>query len=218
MRGLIYPFVFLASGGMLLAQAPAAKAPQSYASELGFRYDLPSDWEVVSPQADQSQAKQEAAKNASSEQEKKGLACAQMGMTARHGGSVIVDVALPFDCFGQQLTEADLPGFGDGASQGLKQSFEIGVPAYGSYALGSHKLWIERVKGTPKGQAATPYTIEIACTVLKKAAVCWMAMAADDTALKEFERAHVVLDGDNMMALVPANAFKPVGTAKPERK
>jgi hypothetical protein len=210
--------LFIAAPG-LVAQAHPANAAHSYSSELGFRYDLPSDWEVATPQADVAQAKEQAAQNASSEEEKKGLACAQMGMRAQHAGSVIVDVALPFDCFGQQLSESDLPGFGDGASQGLKQSFDIGEPSYGSYAIGSHKLWIERVKGTQKGQsAASPYTIEITCAILKKAAVCWMAIAADDSGLQAFEHAGLTLDGDPAAALVPANVFKSPESAKPKGK
>lgn len=190
-----------------MAQAHPAKPAHSYASDMGFRYSVPSDWEVVSAQVNVPGAKEQAAQNANSEQEKKGLACAQMGMTSRHGGSVIVDVALPFDCFGQQMTEQDLPSFGEGASQGLKQSFDIAEPVYGSYQLGSHKMWIERVKGTPKGQAGAPYTIEVACAVLKKGAVCWMAIAADDAALQIFEHASVVLDGEKPAGLVPSTAF-----------
>jgi hypothetical protein len=219
MRALISVALLLTAGQALLAQALPAHAGHSYSSELGFSYDLPSDWEVATPQGDVSQAKAQAAQNATSEQEKKGLACAQMGMRAQHAGSVIVDVALPFDCFGQQLSESDLPSFGDGASQGLKQSFDIGEPSYGSYAIGSHKLWAERVKGAPKGQAAAaPYTIEIACAVLRKAAVCWMAIAADEAGLQAFEHAGLTLDGEAASALVPANAFKPAEPSKPSGK
>lgn len=207
MRVLIPAAFLLTVSCVLPARAPSAESAHSYSSAIGFSYDVPSDWEVVTAQVNMPQAKDQAAQNAPSEQEKKGLACAQMGMTARHGGSVIVDVALPFDCFGQQLTEADLPSFGDGAAQGLKQSFDTAEPAYGSYALGSHKLWIERVKGTPKGQANASYTIEIACAVLKKGAVCWMALAADDAGLLAFEHTKVVLDGESPIALVPATAF-----------
>ncbi|KAA6463133.1 hypothetical protein DYQ86_07350 [Acidobacteria bacterium AB60] len=189
----------------------------AYASDLGFSYEVPSDWEVVT-RANMAQAKEQAAQSASSEQEKKGLACAQMGMTTRREGSVIVDVSLSFDCFGQQLTEADLPNFGDGASQGLKQSFDVGEPAYGSYSLGSHKMWAERVKGSPKGQGSTPYTIEIACAILKKGAVCWMALAADEPALQAFERSHAALDGETASVLVPPGVFKPAEGANPARK
>ncbi len=209
MKSLIPAALLLLSGVALTAQAPPspATAAHSYSTSLGFSYDLPNGWEVTDTQAGLSQAKEQAAQNASSEEEKKGLACVQMGLTARNGASVIVDVALPFDCFGQQLSDKDMPGFGEGASQGVKQSFDIGEPTIGSYALGTHNLWIERVKGTPKGQAGTSLTIEITCTVLKKAAVCWMAMAADDAALKAFENGLVSLDGEAQVALVPATAF-----------
>ena len=207
MRALI-AVVLLLVAPVLVAQPHLAKSPHTYSSELGFSYDLPDDWEVMNAQADVSHAKEQAAQSASSEEAKKGLACAQMGMRAQHGGSVIVDVALPFDCFGQQLTEGDLPGFGDGASQGLKQTFETGEPSYGTYALGSHKLWAERVQGTPKGQAAaSSYTIEIACAILRKAAVCWMAIAADDAGLQAFEHATVSLDGETPAGLVASTAF-----------
>ena len=206
MRALISALLLLAVPA-LAGQAHPANSPHTYSSALGFSYALPADWEVASPQGDVSQAKEQAAQGASSEEAKKGLACAQMGMRAQHAGSVVVDVALPFDCFGQKLTEEDLPGFGDGASGGLKQSFDVGEPSYGAYTLGSHKLWIERVKGTPKGAAATSYTIEIACAILKKAAVCWMAIAADDAGLQVFEHASVSLDGEAHAGLVASTAF-----------
>jgi hypothetical protein len=209
MRALLVATLLLVSGAALMAQAPTppAAAAHSYATDFGFSYDLPSDWEVVDTQANLAQVKQQAAQNATSEDEKKGLDCVQLGLTARHEASVIVDVALPFDCFGKPVSDKDLPGFGEGASQGVKQGFDIGDPTYGSYALGSHNLWIERVKGTPKGQAGVSYTVEIACAVLKKAAVCWMAMASDDAALKTFEHGKVSLDGETPVALVPATAF-----------
>ena len=61
--------------------------------------------------------------------------------------------------------------------------------------------------GTPKGHPEISYTVEITCGLLKKAAVCWMAMAADDTALHTFERGVVTLDGESPVALVPPTAF-----------
>jgi hypothetical protein len=187
---------------------PSASAP-THANALGFSYTVPTDWEVVDAQGTLPKAKEEANKTANSEEEKKGLACVQVALTARHGDpvSILVEVALPFDCFGQQMTEKDLPGFAAGASEGLKQSFDIGVPVFGNYALGSHSMWIERAKGTPKGHPELAYTVEITCSLLKQAAVCWMAMAADDTALQVFERGAVTLDGESANALVPATAF-----------
>jgi hypothetical protein len=191
------------------APAPAPAAPLQHASSLGFSYSVPSDWEVVDSQGKLPGVREQADKNASSDAEKKGLACVQIALTARHGepASVVVEVALPFDCFGEAMTEAELPGFASGASEGLKQSFDIGEPVTANYSLGSHTMWIERAKGTPKGHPEVPYTVEITCGLVKKAAVCWMAMAADDAALRTFERGGVTLDGESSPALVPATAF-----------
>jgi hypothetical protein len=106
------------------------------------------------------------------------------------------------------MSARDLPGFAQGASEGIKQSFDITDPVYGDYALGTHSMWIERAKGTPKGHPDAPYTVEIACTLLKKGAVCWMALAASDDALKTIEGGAVALEGDSPTALVPATAFE----------
>jgi hypothetical protein len=190
---------------------PAQPAPEfkPHVSQLGFSYSIPADWEVVDAQGTLPGAKAEADKNATTDEERKGLACVQVALTARHGepASVLVEVALPFDCFGQQMTEKDLPGFAQGASEGLKQSFDLREPINGNYALGSHNMWIERAKGTPKGHPELEYTVEITCGLLKKAAVCWMAMAADDAALRVFEQGAVTLDGESADTLVPPNAF-----------
>jgi hypothetical protein len=132
-----------------------------------------------------------------------------MPETAHHGDpvSVIVVVVLPFDCYGQTMAADDLPGFGSGAAEGLKQAFDIFEPVYGSYSLGSHPFWIERAKGNPKGRPEAQYTVEIACTILKKGAACWMTMAADEPSLLAFEHSLVTLDGEASTPLVPATAF-----------
>lgn len=192
----------------LIGQAPAGP-PQIHTSDLGFTYALPSDWEVVNSSATLPTVKEKAQQQASSEEERKGVACVQIALTARHGdpASVLVVVELPFACFGQSMSTKDLPGFAQGASEGIKQSFDIDDPAFGDYTLGSHDMWIERAKGTPKGHPEAPYTVEITCTLLKKGAVCWMAIAANDDALKILEQGQVVLEGDHPAALVPATAF-----------
>jgi hypothetical protein len=132
-------------------------------------------------------------------------------MTAKHGSpaSAVVVMALPFSCYGQTLTATDLKNFGEGAGEGMKQAFNITEPVDSTYSLGSHTVWIERAKGTPKNHPESPFTFEIACTVLEKGAVCWMTMAADGTSLQEFEQGTVSLDGEAPTALVPANAFLP---------
>lgn len=189
--------------------AASPDAPGSHSNALGFTYSIPGDWEVTDAIASLPAVKQQAGARASSDEEKKGLACVEVELTARHGlpASVIVEVALPFDCFGQQMSDTDLPGFAAGAAEGLKQSFDIEEPSTGTYALGSHHLWIERTHATPKGHPEIPYTVEITCSLLKKAAVCWMAMAADDSSLRTFERGAVTLDGETAGALVPPGAF-----------
>ncbi|MGP8253105.1 MAG: hypothetical protein ACLQHF_13815 [Terracidiphilus sp.] len=191
--------------------SPAGGAPGSrtYSNPLGFSYDLPADWEVVDSQPSLPQVKEKATREVSSEEEKKGVACTQIGLTARHGNpaSVILVETLPYDCFGQQMTENDLPGFGAGVAEGLKQSFDLGDPQVVSYTLGSHRLWAERVHGNPKGQPDGHYTIEISCALLRKAAVCWMMMAADSTSLAIFENGSLALEGDSPTPLVPAATF-----------
>jgi len=201
--------LLLLTGAALIAQQPVAN-PVPHTSELGFTYVLPSDWEVVNSTPTLSAAKKQAQQSASFDDEKKGVSCVQIAFTARHGDppSVIVLVELPFDCFGQSMSNKDLPGFAQGAAEGVKQTFDISDPITNDYKLGSHGMWIERAKGTPKGHPeAAPYTIEIACTVLKKGAACWMAMVGNDAALKTFEDGAVALEGEAPTSLVPATAF-----------
>jgi hypothetical protein len=203
---------------LLGAQAPAASqvqaAPQVQTSDLGFTYTLPSDWQILSATPTLSGVKEQAQQNAATDEEKKGVACVQVALTARRGdpASVLVIVQLPFDCFGQSMSAKDLPGFAQGAAEGIKQSLDLSDPSNASYTLGSHSMWVERSKGAPKGHPESMYTVETACTVLKKGAVCWMTMAASDDALKALENSPIELEGEKPTALVPANAFgkKPV--------
>lgn len=194
--------VAIACGPMLWAQGP-----QVHSDPIGFSYNLPDDWEAVTPKpTPAAEAKLPANAPAA---ERTGTACVQVPLTARHGNpqSDIVVVALPFDCFGQTMTEQDLPGFGSGVTEGLKRTFTFATPISATYEQGSHKLWVERVKATPLGKTAPVYTIEIACTILEKGAVCWMAQAADAEALDAFEHSAVALEGAAPGRLVPADAF-----------
>lgn len=189
---------------MAQAQGPAIVHTSN---ELGFSIALPSDWEVMDTSA---LAQEKAREQAKTEDDKKGLGCVQVGLTARHGSppSIITEVALPFACYGQQVSASDLPGFASGVSAGLRQNLDLGEPVTGTYVVGSHSFWVERVAGTVKGQPDAQYTIEIACSLTKKAAVCWMAMASDKTALATFERSPVTLDGEGPAALVPETVFE----------
>ncbi len=212
MKARFIASLLLSGCASLLIQVPAAVPTpdtQAHKSDLGFAYSVPSDWEVVDASSTLPDVKQQAEQNAATDEDKKGASCVSISLTARHGSptSVLVVVELPFACLGQTATEKDLPGFAQGASEGLKQSFDISNPVYGTYALGSHSMWIERTKGTPKGHPELAYTVEITCSLLKKGAVCWMAMAADDAALKVFEGGAVALEGEAPVALVPSTAF-----------
>jgi hypothetical protein len=201
-----FPVSLILLAAPLLAQAPT---PLVHSSDLGFTYAIPSDWQVVDASATLPTVQQQVTQNASSDDEKKGIACVQVALTARHGDptSVIVVMALPFACFQQEMTDKDLPGFASGASEGLKQILDITDAVHSSYALGSHDVWIERAKGSAKANPSVHFSVETACTLLKKAAVCWMTTAADDGAMQTFEHGAVTLDQDPAAALVPPTAF-----------
>lgn len=186
------------------APVPAA-LPQLDDTSVGFSFSLPADWEKLA-----SKPAKPDVPFPGVDVPPKGNACAQVELTARHGSppSVVVIVALPFDCYGQALTDKNLPDFAAGASDGLKQTFEVTDSVVGSYSLGSHNMWIERAQATVKGQPNSRYTLEIACTVLAKGAACWMTMAADADHLRTFEQQAVTLEGEVFDNIVPAGAFQ----------
>jgi hypothetical protein len=201
---LVIPFLIAAP---MLAQAPAASAPST--EELGFTYHVPSGWEPTDAQSTLPEVKKQQTEKAKTDEEKREIACVQIPISARRAAppSFLAAMALPFDCFGQIMTEKDLPGFAEGSSEGPRVIFDFSDPVYATYSMGSHNMWIERAKGNPKGHPEMAYTLEITCSLLKKAAVCWMTVAGDDQALKEFEGTAVTLDGDFFPQLVPPTAF-----------
>src|SRR5579859_162499 len=162
-------FLLLSAG--LAAQQPAAPLPTS--EDLGFSFHVPSGWDAIDTQSSLPEVKQRQLENAKTDEEKKGIACIQVPVSARKGPppSFLTAMALPYDCYGQIMTEKDLPGFAEGASEGPRAVFDFGEPSFGSYTLGNHKMWIERAKGNPKGHPEMAYTLEIACGLLKRAAV-----------------------------------------------
>jgi hypothetical protein len=201
------------AGAPLVVEAqtsvPAAAQTRTYTNDVGFSYTFPADWDVVDMEPTLPAAQQQAQQQASSDQEKRGIGCTQMGLSARYGDpvSTVVAVVLPFACLGSAMTEKDLSGMGAGALEGVGQNFDLTQPVYGSYSLGSHPVWIERVNGALKDRPDAQYEIETVCSILKKGAVCWMAIAPDDSALASFEHGMVVLDDEAPSALVPASAF-----------
>ena len=213
MRAYLLTALLVLSGASLLAQAQAhataATAHHTYTNAVGFSYSFPSDWEVVDMSATLPEAQQQAQQNATTDDEKRGAACTQIALSARHGSpaSTVVAVVLPFSCLGAEMTDKDLPGMGSGAMEGIQQNFDIAEPVYGVYSLGSHSVWIERAKGTLKGHPELQYTVETVCSIMKRGAVCWMAIAADDAALETFEHGAVTMGREAPTALVPADAF-----------
>ncbi len=208
MKAGLVIFVLACAGAALLSQAPSGSPASSQPGDLGFTYSAPSDWEVLSMPA-MAQKKSEATESAGSEEEKRGLSCLEPVLTARDrkSGSIVSVEALPFACFGHAMTNDDLPGFAAGAPEVLKQSFDLAEPVTATYALGTHSMWIERAHATLKDHPEIPFTVEITCGLLKKAAVCWMAVAGNEDALHAFERGAVTLDGETSGALVPPTAF-----------
>ncbi|MGB0063356.1 MAG: hypothetical protein WBP85_02840 [Terracidiphilus sp.] len=193
------------------ATAPAVHAtphpPGVQDSEIGFAFSLPEDWQFVPP----APAPRVIVPYPKAVVAPKGDACVKVVLTARRGtpASALVVTALPFSCSGQSMTPDDIANLGAGATEGLKQTFDVADPVLGQYALGPFPVWIERAKGTPKGHPEDSYTLETACAILTKGAVCWTAMAADAATLQAFERAPVSLEGRSFAALVPADAFLP---------
>ncbi|HEY1576253.1 MAG TPA: hypothetical protein VGF82_04185 [Terracidiphilus sp.] len=199
---------FLLISAAMAAQQAAAPAPTS--DDLGFSYHIPSGWAAIDTQSSLPEVKQRQLENAKTDEEKKGIACIQVPISARKGPppSFLTAMALPYDCYGQIMTDKDLPGFAEGASEGPRAVFDFGEPTFGSYSLGKHKIWIERANGNPKGHPEMAYTLEIACGLLKRAAVCWMTVAADRESLKSFEENAVTLDGDFFAEFIPTTAFE----------
>jgi hypothetical protein len=185
----------------------AAQAPQhDLIDALGFTYTVPEDWQVIVPKPTAGASQQVLI---APDELRKGILCVDVPMTAMHGSppTVIVIVTLPFDCFGQSMSQQDLPGFGIGVTEGLKRIFDILNPVEATYTLAGHAMWIKRVKATPKGLTAPVFTVETTCTLLEKGAVCWMAQAADEAGLTVFEHGPVTLEGSTASQLVPASAF-----------
>jgi len=207
MRNFVLVSMVLLAG--LAARAQSAP-PIGTMSKMGVSYGPPAGWMPIETQRSAPGASAEPTQKPGTQEEKKGTACIETPLTAIHGNplSEIVVVTLPFDCYGQTMTGQDLAGFGSGAAEGLKQEFDVLEPVYGAYALGSHRFWIERARASAKGESKTQETLEIACSVLKKGAVCWMAVAADEASLRDFESSPVSLEGEAPAALVPADAFE----------
>jgi hypothetical protein len=214
MRALVLATILAAGTAPMIAQGPAiapktAAERQLSSKELGFSYSLPADWTVEDTRPSVAQAQQQAAKNAQSDSEIRAVGCMEAPFKARHsnGASSVVIVALPFDCFGQHYTDADLPAFAATMAESLKKGWKISDPVFGTYSLGAHSLWIERASGSLLEHPEDRKRLELVCSMLKNGAVCWMGFVESEADLKTFEQGAVSLDGESSPALVPASAF-----------
>jgi hypothetical protein len=205
-RWIVFLFALVSAAAPLWAQS--AK-PDVQSEAFGFSYQLPPDWQVAPDKSVLPAAKQNAEQAAKKPGQVLSVACAQVVLSAQHGKppSVVIIAALPFACYGQAMKAKDLPNFAVGISEGLKQNFDVSNVVYGNYKLGTHNFWIERAVGIPKNETGPAYTLEIACTVLKNSAVCWMTLANSAGSLRDFEHGLVALDGEPPLVLVPINAF-----------
>ena len=189
---------------------PASPAESPiFKSEGDFTFAYPADWEVLDMKPMLPVQRLKAEQEAKSDMERKGVDCAQVQLTIRHGdpASVIVIMFLEFKCLGLELKESDLAATGMGVSQGLTRPFTVKDPKYGAYNLGKRAFWIERADGSPLDHPEHQYKLETTCTLLKKGLACWLAMAGSADAITTFEGGKVSLEGDSATALVPASAF-----------
>ena len=151
----VFTLLIALGAASLLAQAPEQPAAGPPSSDLGFTYSVPHNWEVLSAPETMAQKKAEASRNAVSEEEKKGLACLEPVLTARDGrsGSVLSVQALPYACFGHEMSPDDLPGFASGALEGLKQNFDVGESVSATYVLGTHRMYDQSRQGHHQGSS-----------------------------------------------------------------
>lgn len=214
MNSHIFATLLVLSSALALAQAPVSALGSlpvavPHTNDMGFSYSLPSDWDVKDIAPALPTIHQQLEKGAANEGERKGAACVQVPLVASHGSpkSVIEVVTLGFDCTGQKFTDKGLPAFAIGVAGGLKKTFNITDPTYGAYTLGTHNMWIERAQGTLISNPEMKFTVETVCCILKRGAVCWAAIASDDSALQTFEHGAVNLEGEAEAELVPTTAF-----------
>ena len=183
--------------------------PPIFKSEGDFSFSYPADWEVLDMRPMLPVQRLKAEQEAKSEMERKGVGCADVQLTIRHGdpASVILIMFLEYKCLGLDLKESDLGATGMGIANGLTKSFDVKDPQYGAYRLGNHAFWIERADGSPVDHPEHGYKLETTCTLLKKGLACWLAMAGTPDAITTFESSKVSLEGDSPAPLVPKSAF-----------
>jgi hypothetical protein len=195
--------------------APVTSKTFEFKDDAGlsyFSYTYPSNWEVVDAKPVMPAVRQKVEEDATSDSEKIAAECTQLALVLREPTlkSSIVVVALPFACVAPAVNESDLPAVAAGVAQGIKKGFDVSNPVYGAYKLGKHSFWAERAQATSKNHPELTFTLETACTMLKKAMVCWMGFARNQDALSVLEGGQTSLESDPPSSLVPSTAFKSI--------
>jgi hypothetical protein len=181
-----------------------------FADDAGFTFTYPSSWQVIDSRPLMPVAQAQAQEKSTGEAEKKGIACSRLPLLLRNEQlqSSIVTITLAYDCVGGVLKQSSLAATAVGISAGIKKNFVITDAVYGDYKLGQHELWIERAKAAPIVAPGKNLDLEIVCTMLKKAMVCWAGFAGTPSGLNALEAGKVSLEGDKPLALVPPSATK----------
>ncbi len=182
----------------------------TFTSDQGFSYSYPANWEVADSKPILPIAQMKAEEQATNKVEKTAASCMQVALLLQHGSprSVILTLALEYSCLGETMKQGDLAALGSGIAESVGKNVNVKDPAYGAYKLGSHDFWIERAQANPKDHPERSFTLEVTCTILKKAMVCWMGFANDKDALDTFEGGRTGLEGEPPVPLVPPSAFK----------
>ena len=218
MKACLFATLLVLCATPLLAQeavAPAAVqtpppvgAVQTHTSDIGFSYSLPLDWKIINTKPKFLLLKERATTESKTDSEKKYNSCAEIDLMAQNGNpaSVIEVTTLSFACYGEVLKDVDLPVFASARAWSFSESFGISDTALREYKIGTHSVWIERARGISIAHPEVRVTLETVCSFLRKSAVCWRIIAANQASLDTFERGAVTLEGESSLALVPAEA------------
>jgi hypothetical protein len=175
---------------------------------LGFTFSYPAAWQVVNTEAIQATPDKQEGENSKSDPMSHAAQCSQnQNIIVSLPGkppSLMQVMAIAYECTGLTLSEKDLPVFALAVESRMTKRFLLRNPVFDSYNLGSRKVWIERARETTQESPELSVTVENACALLKKPAVCLTAFAGDEAALQVFEQSAVTLDGEASPGLVPA--------------
>lgn len=177
-----------------------------YSSDFGFQYTYPAGWTRVDTASMMPSIQMQQQARALTDKAKRAAACTHIGLLVTRSNPTmkIIIIELPYSCYGSSYQDSEVSTYGPGVLDGLGQQFDIGAPtSTTTYKLGKHSIWANRSHATLKQHPDQPYEMETVCTILSKAAVCWVAIAEQAQMLSVLEQGQVSLDGDPLVALVP---------------